>query len=106
MNRRMFASTLGSAGALFSQSRNVKTAIFELRYYRMRNGAQTQRTSDFLSKHFMPAAQRAGMGPLGFFGPVIAEQSPFVLSLASYPTFAAVEQAMGKMTADKDLQKA
>jgi len=43
-----------------------KNAIFELRYYRMRNSAQIQRTSDFLVKYYLPAAQRAGFGHLDF----------------------------------------
>ena len=59
MNRR----NLITAAAFLSvpaQGATIKNAIFELRYFRMRNGAQIQRTSDFLSKHYIPAAQRAG----------------------------------------------
>ncbi len=81
-----------------------KKAIFELRYIRMRNGTQIQRTSDFFSKHFLPAAKRAGIGPIGLFNALIAEQGPFVLSLVSYPSIAALETAMDKLSSDKEFQ--
>src|SRR5260370_15623801 len=81
------------------------TAIFELRYFRLRNGAQIRRTSDFLSKYYLPAAQRLGIGPLGFFNALIGEQSPFVLSVTSFPSLSAMETALDKMAADKEFQK-
>ena len=83
----------------------AKNAIYELRYYRMRNGAQMMRTTDFLSKFYLPVAQRLGIGPVGFFNALIGEQSPFVLSLTSYPSIASMETAMEKMAADKEFQK-
>ncbi len=82
-----------------------QNAIFELRYFHLRNGAQIQRTSDFISKHYIPSAQRAAVGPLGFFNAMIAQQSPFLLALTSYPSLAAMATAMEKMAADKSFQK-
>src|SRR5260370_40094510 len=81
------------------------TAIFELRSFRLRNGAQIQRTSDFLSKYYLPAAQRLGIGPLGFFNALTGEQSPFVLSVTSFPSLSAMESSLDKMAADKEFQK-
>lgn len=81
-----------------------QNAIFELRYYYMRTGSQTKRTADFLSKYFLPAAQRLGLGPLGFFGASIAEGSPFVLSLISYPSAAAFASSLERLAADKEFQ--
>jgi len=72
----------------------------------MRNGNQTQRTADFLGKHYLPAATRLGIGPLGFFGAVIAEGSPFILVLTSYPSAAAFVESMGKLAADHEFQRA
>ena len=71
----------------------------------MRNGTQMERTSQYLQKVFMPAAQRAGIGPLGFFGPVLAPRAPFILSISSYPSFAAIESAHDKMAADEAFLK-
>jgi len=91
-----------ATGSMAATSQN---AIFELRYFRMRTGNQVQRTSDFFSKHFLTAAQRAGAGPMGFFAPVIGEQSPFLLSVVSYPSLAAMESIYEKMAADKEFHK-
>lgn len=82
-----------------------KNAILELRYIRLRNGSQVQRTTQFLSKYYLPSARRAGAGPLGFFNALIAEQSPFALVLASYPSLAAVGQVHEKMMDDREFGK-
>ena len=104
MNRRNLITAAVALGAP-SQGATIKNAIFELRYYRMRNSAQIQRTTDFLGKHYMPAAQRAGFGPMGFFNQLIADQGPFVLALTSYPGIADIETGMEKMKSDKEFQK-
>jgi NIPSNAP len=104
MNRRNLITAAVALGAP-SQGATIKNAIFELRYYRMRNSAQIQRTTDFLGKYYMPAAQRAGFGPMGFFNQLIADQGPFVLVLTSYSSIAAIETGMEKMKADKEFQK-
>ena len=83
-----------------------KRAYFDLRYYRMRNGPQVERTTRYLQRGWMPAAQRAGIGPLGFFNCTIGPQSPFILSVTSYPSLAALETAREKLAADKEFQAA
>ncbi len=103
MHRRQFAKAAASAGlAAIPAAAAPPNAFFELRYYHMRTGSQTQRTSDFLSKYFLPAAQRLGIGPLGFFGAVIAEGSPFILALISYPSAAAFASSTERLAGDKD----
>src|SRR6202163_594516 len=104
MNRRNLI-TAAAALSVPAPGAAAKNAIYELRYFRMRNGAQIQRTSDFLAKFYLPAAQRLGIGPLGFFNALIGEQSPFVLALTSYPSIASMETAMEKLAADKEFQK-
>src|ERR1035438_9634912 len=95
MQRRQFMGAAASAGlAAAPVAAAQQNAIFELRYYHMRNGSQTQRTADFLRKHFLPAAERLGIGPLGFFNAVVAEGSPFILALISYPSAAAFAGSM------------
>jgi len=79
-------------------------AFFELRYYYMRNGNQTRRTEEFLHKCYLPVAQRLGIGPLGFFGAVIAPESPFVLALTSYPSPGAFVESLARMAEDKEFQ--
>jgi hypothetical protein len=104
MNRRNLI-TAAAALSVPAPGAGAKNAIYELRYFHLRNGAQIQRTADFLSKYYLPAAQRAGIGPLGFFNALIGEQSPFVLALTSYANWAAMETGMEKMAADKEFQK-
>lgn len=108
MNRRQFINAAASAGLAGSAAAAAaaKPAIYELRYFRLRNGSQVQRTNDFLDKHLLPAAQRAGAGSIGFFSALIAEQSPFALSLMSFPSMAAMEAAMDKLAADNTFRKA
>jgi hypothetical protein len=104
MNRRNLITAAAALGVP-APGAGVKNAIYELRYFHLRNGTQIQRTADFLSKYYLPAAQRAGMGPFGFFSALIGEQSPFVLALTSYASWAAMETGIEKMAADKEFQK-
>src|SRR5579871_2999334 len=108
MDRRKFLNSAAAAGVAAGASAAAapaKNAIYELRYFRMRNGNQMQRTSEFLSKTLMPALERAGAHPAGFFGALIAEQSPFALALVSYPSLAAVGDVMDRLASDKEFQK-
>jgi hypothetical protein len=107
MQRRSFL-TLPVAAALAARPAAAagKRSYFELRYFRMRSGPQVDRTTRYLQRGWLPAAQRAGIGPIGFFNSVIGPQSPFILSLAGYPSLAAMEAASGKLAADKEFQAA
>lgn len=106
MKRRDFVTVAASAGlAAAPVSAAGGNAIFEMRWYRLRNGGQVARTADFLAKHYVPAARRAGAAPMGFFNAVIGEQSPFVLALVSYPSLQAVLAVADKMAADAEFQK-
>jgi len=104
MNRRNLI-TAAAALSVPAPGETGKNAIFELRYYRLRNSTQTQRTADFLANYYLPAARRAGFGPLGFFNHLVADQGPFVLVVTSYPSIAAIEAGTEKMKADKEFQK-
>jgi hypothetical protein len=109
MNRRHFLAGAAGAGLVLpSTFAASKKAIFELRYYRLRNthANQVTRTSDFLEKAAVPALRRAGAGPLGFFSGVIAGDSPFILALVSFPSLSAMETAIEKMAADSAFGKA
>lgn len=99
----MAAATAGLAGS--SAAAATPNAFLELRYYHMRTGSQTGRTANFLSKYFLPAAQRLGIGPVGFFEAAIAEGSPFILALVSYPSAVAFAASAARMAADKEFQQ-
>jgi len=105
MTRRDFplaASGLAVAGRM-AAAPVPQRSIIELRYLKMRTNAenQMQRTSEFL-RSALPAIKRAGIGPVGFFASVIAEESPFILSLAAFPSLSAMEAARQKEAEDKE----
>lgn len=105
MDRRNFLSTAGAAGiAAAPASAARENAIFELRWFRMRNGSQIARTTDFLGRHFVPAARRLGVGPMGYFNAVIADQAPFIMALTSYPSLQALLDTADRMASDKEFQ--
>jgi hypothetical protein len=54
---------------------------YELRYFQLRNGVQNT----------MPTARPAGLGTFGAFNPFIGENSPFLLLLLTYSSFAEAE---------------
>jgi hypothetical protein len=82
--------------------------ILQLTKLRLRNSADNQkvRCSDFLGKSFLPAAQRAGIGPVGFFSSMVAPDTPYLLVLTSYASLAAMETAAAKLVADREYTKA
>jgi hypothetical protein len=108
MNRRNFlrttAATALAAPTLSALDRN---AIIEMRYVRMRNSSDNQvhRNTEFTGKHLLPALQRAGIGPMGFFMSMIGPDSPFLLAVFSYPSLSAMEVAYDKLRADREYQK-
>jgi hypothetical protein len=107
IDRRHFITAAASTGLAAAPPASAAgaNAWLELRYFQMRTGKQTERTSDFLSRYFLPAAQRLGIGPMGFFSPMIGEESPFILVLSSYPSVDAFASSMDRMVGDKEFQK-
>lgn len=104
--RHILAAAAGAAGALSAQNKPAR-GFFELRRYLMRNSRtnMTRRTSDFIAKVWVPAARRAGIGPVGVFSASIAPDSPFLLVLAGYPSLAAMQASLEKLETDPDYQK-
>jgi hypothetical protein len=70
-----------------AQENNRAPAFFELRYFRLRNGKQVERTMEYLGRGWLPASQRSGVGPNGFFNALVAHGNPFVLTVTSFPTY-------------------
>lgn len=105
MQRRTFLSLAGAAMPLAAAS--AKKAVFVLTSIRMRQGPeqQAERTSRFLATAAIPAMKRAGAGPVGLFGNLIAEQSPTIHLLVSYPSLADLEAGMDKLAQDAEYQK-
>jgi hypothetical protein len=108
MNRRKFlaGSTAAGLSTAAAAESAPKSSLYTLYYYYMNNtGNQVQRTTAYLRDTFAPAAKRHGIAPVGFFSPVYGERSPFILSIATYPSFAAFETVREKFAADEEFRK-
>jgi hypothetical protein len=89
-----------------AQTPPTQRVVIELKYFRMRNGNQVTRTSNYLRQGLLPACERAGIGPVGCFNSVVAADSPFVLTVTSHPSLAALEASAEKLSADKEFRAA
>ncbi len=106
MNRRSFVSLSTAAGLTGAASAATsKNSLFHLQYYYMRQTNQTPRTQKFLSEVWLPAARRAGIGPIGIFSPAIGLNSPYHLVVTSYPSYAALEAVSDQFSNDKEFVK-
>jgi hypothetical protein len=111
MKRRTFLPAAAAAGAALGGNAGAapaKPAIIELQRYQLRNGAdnQNQRINEYLGQIWLPAVQRGGAAVTGCFGSVIAENTPFAIAVASYPSLAAMEAVQEKMAADEEYRAA
>ena len=107
MTRRKFLPA-AALGALSASAQSKQPSIFEIRIAHLRNSAgnQRKRFTDFLEQAALPALQRAGIGPLGFFSSSIGEETPYVMAIAGYPSLAAMEERRAKFAADAQYAKA
>jgi hypothetical protein len=107
MDRRKFLAASAAAGLTTAAAAETspKTSLYSLYYYYMKSGPQVERTTAYLRDTFAPAAKRNGIRTVGFFSPVVGERSPYILSLAAYPSFSAIESVSQKFAEDKDFQK-
>ena len=104
MTRRKFVPALAAAGALAATGQDKVPSIYEVRTIRLRNTPENQRArlTDFLQHSAVPAFTRAGIAPSAYFAAMIAEETPFVMTIASYPSLAAMEQQRAELSADAE----
>lgn len=108
MTRRKFVPALAAGGALVASAQEKSPSIYEIRTIHLRNTADNQRSrlTDFLQHAAVPAFGRAGITPCAYFSSMIAEETPFVTTIAAYPSLAAMEQQRAKLSADAEYKKA
>jgi hypothetical protein len=110
MNRRHFVA--GAAGASLLTPLSIraesnlqgpsKPLFLELRKIQLRNTTDNQRgrATEFIGKVYAPALSQAGAVTVGLFSPIVAADSPFVLTLASYASLDAFDQVQTKLWGD------
>ena len=113
MTRRKFLPALAVGGSALSSAEQASAqsktpSIYEIRTIHLRNTLDNQRSrlTDFLQHAAVPAFARAGIGPCAYFGSMIAEETPFVMTIATYPSLGAMEQQRAKLSADAEYKKA
>ena len=74
--------------------------IYELRIYELRNDLHPARIQEFFKSAFLPACQRAGVGPVGCFTVVAGLQAPALVVLLDHASMAAMQACLGAMKAD------
>ncbi|HTB12989.1 MAG TPA: NIPSNAP family protein [Bryobacteraceae bacterium] len=107
MTRRKFVPALAAGGSLLSSAQTKAPSIYEIRTIHLRNTADNQRArlTDFLQHAAAPAFARAGIAPCAYFASMIAEETPFVMTIATYASLAAMEQQRAKLSADAEYKK-
>jgi hypothetical protein len=78
----------------------AKLEIYELRTYRLVNGPMKDRLDAYLRNAFIPAARRAGCGPVGVFTVAIGSASPTVHVVVPYSSIEDFVALPGRLTAD------
>jgi hypothetical protein len=108
MTRRQFVPSLAGGASLAAAAETKAPSIYEIRTIHLRNTPDNQRSrlSDFLQHAAAPAFARAGIGPCAYFGSMIAEETPFILTIASYASMGAMEQQRAKLSEDAEYKKA
>jgi hypothetical protein len=99
----LLASAAGAgAGASVQDSR---VDYYELRHYLLRRGPQTALMEGYLSRAFLPAAGRAGAGPIGVFTVMAGPESPSLYVLITHQSIDGFATLPDRLAADADYQK-
>lgn len=84
----------------------MKPEYYELRCLRLRRGPMGKRLDEYLKDAFIPAARRAGCGPVGVFNVTIGVGNPSVYVLISHPTLDSFDTMGDRLGADAEYTKA
>lgn len=81
-----------------------KPTILQLRWLKMRNSPDNEmgHTQEFLRTHAVPALKRAGVANFSAFSSMIGPESPFLLTIAEFPSLAAMEASGEKLWSDRE----
>jgi hypothetical protein len=114
MNRREFlestavAAGVGSLGApvMAQESASAAPQYYELRLFHLRNGPMGERYNTYMKEAFIPAANRAGIEPVGAFNVMLGPDSPTSYVLLPHKNIESVSTLYSKLDKDKEYQKA
>ncbi|HEX8916034.1 MAG TPA: NIPSNAP family protein, partial [Humisphaera sp.] len=84
----------------------MQPEYYELRAYHLRRGPMGKRLDEYLKEAFIPAARRAGCGPVGAFNVTIGIGAPTTYVLVPHPTLDSFGTLADKLAADAEYAKA
>jgi hypothetical protein len=99
------SASAGAGAGLLAAEPTSRQQYYEIQRFQMKSGPQVQRTNDFFEKFYVPAIKKLGLPPVGFFNPVIGEQSPYLLMILTHPDMASVETLNDRLNASADYRK-
>jgi hypothetical protein len=112
MQRRQFLSTsLTGSAAAFSAvnlpaAANSGREYYELRCYKLQNGAQPKLVSQYLSEALIPALNRQGMSTIGVFDLYLGPETPTIYVLIPATSLEALVTSELRLAQDEEYMKA
>jgi len=100
------ATLAGGVARAQSRATAANPTILELRTYHLVHGPMRERLDTYLRDAVIPAARRAGCGPVGVFTVAIGPGSPSVLVLLPHRSLAGVAALPDRLAADPGYAKA
>ena len=79
---------------------------YELRRYHLRRGPNQKIFENYLENAYLPAAGRAGLGPIGVFSVMLGQESPSLYVLVPYSSLDQLASVPAKLRNDPEYAKA
>jgi hypothetical protein len=83
-----------------------KPEYYELRLYHLRRGSKVKLVNDFFREVALPAMNRNGLNPIGFFDVMIGPDNPTLYVLIPHKSMESFATASAQVAADSEYQKA
>jgi hypothetical protein len=106
MTRRQLITTgAASAAAGGAEAQQAQPEVYELRIVRQKMGPKVKLFDDYLREVWLPAAKRAGTGPIGVFSVAIGPDVPSTYVLIPHKDLNGVMDLDARMAADEEFRK-
>lgn len=117
MNRRDFLTSTTAAAMATAATTSILPAraaesapgareYYELRRYHLRRGPKQRVFEDYLRNAWLPAMERAGIGPVGVFSVMVGPESPSLYTLIPYASLEQYASVSARLRADEEYKKA
>jgi len=101
----LLAAGIASGTRAVAEEPTQTRQYYELRTYHLRRGAQHDSMSEFLEHAWLPAMNRLGISPIGFFEVMTGSGSPSIYVLIPYDSLATLSTVDARLAADAEFQR-